>query len=325
MTLPRILTKLLSPFHSRLIANSRSVKPESSVLSQPTPNQNVSDGLIVDCSNPRRSISHPLQSPSRDTHTSPTTKSSTSSISGTILSAVDASKMMAVCKEDLYNVIFNGREVNDIFPKLDLLVENPCTHFEALILRALAFRAAGKMIKFVADCDTILAIDPNCRFAILHKAAVLSAPNIFFDYKDEKNAANLAKEWADSHPADRFAAMVSSMFPVYHVDYRVATERLQKILDNNSQDIHVLTLLMAVCNKYDMIWRDAEYRSKAVKCAHSILKIDNKHQFALAMVAVSSGNNPHQQLRPSTSIFPTLVSKLPLPDQDECLELLFKK
>ena len=228
------------------------------------------------------------------------------------------------CKMRLWQALNCEEHDQGLVPTLRELVARSACPLEPLILLALAQRLHGDSRACVEACDKVLAIDPENRFAVLHRTAALHDHRSNAVFSEFFQADAKTRNWAAKHPDDSFAAIVASIFPVSPRGYGAAEQRLQHILLKEPENVCILTTLMAVYAQWNHLRPCVEREQASLTCAQRVLQLNPRDIAARLLLHYDREGFPRQFPSRYCVAEPRFVLDYPLKLQDTAIQTLLE-
>lgn len=208
----------------------------------------------------------------------------TAVIMAPIMSPVEYTEAVKTNRNRIRQAIDEGGTVDEITTSLNQVISESAWPFEALILRAITHRISGNLRGCIDDCDQILLLDSNNRFAILHQAAALHSNISLYSLSKLQKVNQRAISYSSDHPEDRFATLVACLSLNFQSQHSKAEQLLKNLVQVKPDDVCALSLLMATYNEWSVSVSRINRLDEAIACALKILECNPQNKEATLLV-----------------------------------------
>jgi hypothetical protein len=259
---------------------------------------------------------------------------SPSTISQTILRSSKMSVPPVVddhqCFETVKNDVIIGFRKNFVSTKTisaltEILSRHP-QNLELLILRAVSCRIAGNSDQCVVDCGEILRIDPENRFALLHRVSAAYALSSFFNM----NVGLLAKIYREARTIaltlgdDRMSLFVLSIDGAMRPESEWLTDKLLDLLSEKPDDSQLALVLLALLLSRRFWKVSLKEEDRLILAAQCVLKNLPTNRIAHEVLNLFEGKPLPACMGRERADYNHIFTDYRLADQDHQLEHFLK-
>lgn len=276
------------------------------------------DKTRVSVKAPQKSVRFQLDEPKR-----PEQKASDSlkRIEHDITSVVDLESTFERLKSRILSLPTARGDLAFIINQCDLLIALKPRSAAVLTIRSIAFRMQGDPLACVADCNAILQVEPDNKYALLHRATAICDKKIFFDADKTSIARYVAdgKKKAEENPDERYSILVKSLLLGWGNESDALVRSLANIVDLAPDDIVAATALMAVYLARRSYGERCDENQKMIAIAKQVIAMDPKNGLAAGVLWRVNGEKRYLNYPISRFGFSEAFADFPIFLQDKDL------